>query len=117
MCDKFVTFDQKLKTHGMRGYRANFLGVIGRGVSRKRRALHSLPTNMGVPTVFISYYNLNFIKYLLVMSIFSTLAGGHKCINEQHACSNKSGNLLHSAKVLNSDFFHVHVQSHIFKII
>ena len=60
-------------------------------------ALYSVPSNMGVHSGFISYYNLNFIKYL-VISIFATLAGGDKCIKEQDACSNKSGNPRHSAK-------------------
>ena len=59
---------------------------------------------MGVPPGLISYYNLNFIKYILVILVFATLAGGHKYIKEHHACQNKSGNLRHSAKVLNSDF-------------
>ena len=68
------------------------------------RALHSIPSNMGVPPGFILSYNLNFIKYLLVILIFSTPASRHKCIKEQHACSNKSGNPGHSAEVLNSDF-------------
>ena len=47
------------------------------------RALHSVhvPSNMGVPSGFVPYYNLNFIKYLLVIFIFATLAGGHKCIS------------------------------------
>ena len=69
------------------------------------RALHSVTSNMGVPPGFISYYNLNFIKYLLVILVFATLAGGHKYIKEHHACPNKSGNLRHLGKVLNSDFY------------
>ena len=44
------------------------------------RASHSVPTNMGVPSGFISNYNLNFIKYLLVISSFATFAGGHRSI-------------------------------------
>ena len=76
--DKFVSFDQKRTTHGILGIfggdRANFSGVIGCRMSRKGRvlrALHSVPLNMGVV-----YNNLNFNKYLLVISIFATLAGG-----------------------------------------
>ena len=54
---------------------------------------------------FISNYNLNFIKYLLLISIFVTFAGGHKCIKEHLEYPKKSGNPRHSAKVLNSDFY------------
>ena len=60
---------------------------------------------MGVPPWFILYYNLNFIKYLLVILVFATLAGGHKYIKEHHVCPNRGGNLRPSAKVLNSDFY------------
>ena len=60
---------------------------------------------MGVPPGFISNYNLIFIKYLLVILIFATLAGGHKCIKEHPECPNKSGNPWPSAKVLNSDLY------------
>ena len=38
---------------------------------------------MEVSPGFISYYNLNFIKYSLVISIFATIAGEHKCIKDQ----------------------------------
>ena len=59
-----------------------FRGNWARNENKKGviRALHSVPTNMGVPSGFISNYNLNFIKYLLVISSFATFAGGHRSI-------------------------------------
>ena len=69
------------------------------------RALHRVPSNMGVPPGLISNHNLSFIKYLLVIPIFAILVGGHKCIKVHLECPNKSGNPQHSAKVLNFDFY------------
>ena len=53
---------------------------------------------------FISYYNLNFAKYHLVISIFATFAGGHKCIKERQACPNKNGKSTALSKSSNSEF-------------
>ena len=106
--DKFATFDQKLETNGIIGWRSKlFRGNWARSEHKKGvwRALHSVPSNMGVHPGFISNYNLNFTKYLSAISIFATLAGGHKCIKEYLECPNKSGNPRHSAKVLNSDVY------------
>ena len=108
--NKFVNFDQKLnlKHNGSFGDRTKFLGVLGWGVSWKKgvlRILHSVSSNMGVPTGFKLYYNPNCIKVLWVILIFATPAGGHECTTEHLECPSKSGNQRHSAKVLNSDFY------------
>ena len=89
ICEKFCIFWINLKHMGSLSHRGNILGVIGRRVIRKKgvlRTLHSLPLKMGVPPGFISYYNLNFIKYLLVISVFATLAGRHMCIKKHLMC-------------------------------
>ena len=53
-----------------------------------------------ITILFKSYYNLYFIKDPLVILIFATPAGGHKCIKEYLLLQNQQ----HSAKVLNSEF-------------
>ena len=57
------------------------------------------------PYLFKSYNNLNCIKDLSVMLIFTTPAGGHKCIKEHLECPNKCGHRRLPAIVLNSYFY------------
>ena len=117
MCDKFVTFDEQLKHMGSLGDKANFSGVIGRNERNKGvlRALHSVPASMGVPPGFISNYNLNFIKYLSVISIFATPAGGHTSISKNTLSAQTKVEIRGTQqKFLILIFINEHILSHIF---
>ena len=79
LCNNLVIFHLKLKTYVIFGrQKKRFRGEWVRS-EQKRGVLRtppSVPSNMGMSPGSISYYSLNFIEYLSVISIFATLAGG-----------------------------------------